>query len=167
SESVGLLLGSASNEALSIQRCELFALSEATLNNPKSLQGAFRQYIKARLQSPLEGAPELLGCFRAETGGWPGIKDVDLEIAKQNFSGSNQLFLSIRTPQHRPWLAALYPLEPANSSASNERAFEFPFDEYLLRNGYLTDLRENPEVEAQDIQVRPGKTRWIIAVLLL
>jgi TonB family protein len=169
SESVGLLLGSSSRDALSIQRCELLTLSLATLGDPKSLQGALRQFIKARLQTPLEDAPELLGCFRTQIDGWPGMKEGDLEIARQNLSGSNQLFLSIRTPQHRPWLAALYALEAKNSSASGEPSSEFPFDEYLLRNGYLTDLMEASEAE-DELPVRPRllrhRTGWIVASLL-
>jgi TonB family protein len=168
-ESVGLLLGSSPREALSIQRCELLTLSAATLGDPKSLQGAFRQFIKARSQAPIDTAPELLGCFRSQTGGWPGMKDGDVDIVKQNFAGPNQLFLSIRTPQHRPWLAALYALDARDASASREPVSEFPFDEYLLRNGYLTDLMETTESdgfpEPSRRSWRSG-SRWIIAALL-
>ena len=52
------------------------------------------------------------------------------------------LFLLIRTTQHRPWLAALYALDAKTATTPSEPAPEFPFDEYLLRNGYLTDLVE-------------------------
>jgi TonB family protein len=168
-ECVGLLLGSSSREALSIQRCELLTLSAATLADPKSLQGAFRQFIKARLQNPIDTAPELVGCFRSQTDGWPGMKGSDVDIVKQNFAGPNQLFLAIRTPQHRPWLAALYALDTKNATTSREPVAEFPFDEYLLRNGYLTDLMETTETD--DFPEQSGRpwrsgSRWMIAALL-
>ena len=91
-EGMGLLLGSSSPQALSIQRCELLALSPATLGDPKSLQGAFHQFIKARLQTPLEDAPELLGCFRTQIAGWPGMRDGDLEIANGAFRAWTRSF---------------------------------------------------------------------------
>ncbi len=169
-ECVGLLLGSSSREALTIQRCELLTLTAATLGDPKSLQGAFRQFIKARLQNPVDVAPELVGSFRAQTNGWPGMKDGDIDIVKQNFAGPNQLFLSIRTPQHRPWLAALYALDAKNAAASREPVSEFPFDEYLLRNGYLTDLMETTEADdfaEQSSRSWRSGSRWIVAALLL
>ena len=168
SDYIGLLLGSSSREALSIQRCELLTLSAATLGDPKSLQGAFRQFIKARSQNPMNGAPELVGCFRSQAGGWPGMKDGDVEIVKQNFAGTNQLFLSIRTPQHRPWLAALYALD--SKSASREPVSEFPFDEYLLRNGYLTDLMEATETDDDPEEsglALHNRRRWTIAALIV
>src|SRR5438552_3295563 len=115
-ESVGLLLGSSSRDAISIQRCELVALAPA-LGDPKSLPGAFRQLLKARSQTPLEDSPQLLGCFRTQIGGWPGMKDSDLEIAKRSFPNSDTLFLLIRTTRHRPWLAALYALDVKNATA--------------------------------------------------
>ena len=110
-EMFGLLLGSSSAQARSIQHCELLALSPATLGDPKSLQGALQQFVRARLKTPHKDAPHLLGCFRTQATGWPGIKAADLEIAKRNFPGTHPLFLLIQTTQHRPWLAALYTLD--------------------------------------------------------
>ena len=168
-EGMGLLLGSSSPQALSIKRCELLALSPATLSDPKSLQGALHQFIRARLQTPLKDAPVLLGCFRTQNTGWPGIIAGDLNIAKRSFPELAPLFLLIRTTQHRPWVAALYALDAQTSTTSSEPAFEFPFDEYLLRNGYLTDLVETSEpadVPALPNAVRLNKTHWIIAVVL-
>ncbi len=167
-ETIGLLLGSSSEQARSIQHCELLALSPATMGDPKSLQGALQQFIRARLKTPLKDAPYLLGCFRTQVTGWPGIRAADLEIAKRNFPGTDPFFLLIQTTQHRPWLAALYALDEKAEKAPSEPALEFPFDEYLLRNGYLTGIVEAPE--AVDIALRPdpqpqNKLRWIIAAL--
>ena len=72
------------------------------------------------------------------------MKDGDLSIAKRSFPELDPLFLLIRTTQHRPWVAALYVLDAETSTTSSEPALEFPFDEYLLRNGYLTALVEEP-----------------------
>jgi len=165
-ESVGLLLGSASREALSVQRCELLALPPGAMGDPKSLPGAFRHSLKAWSQAPVEDAPQLLGCFRTQISGWPGMKESDLEIAKRTFPGADSLFLLIRTTRHRPWLAALYSLDAKTATAPAEPVLEFPFDEYLLRNGYLTDLVQAPE--PQDIQEEPKKinARWIVGGLL-
>ena len=98
------------------------------------------------------------------------MKDGDVDIVKQNFAGPNQLFLSIRTPQHRPWLAALYALDAKNANASRDPVSEFPFDEYLLRNGYLTDLMETTETDDDPEQsgfARRNRSRWIVAAVLL
>jgi TonB family protein len=166
-ESLGLLLGSASREALSVQRCERLALAPGAMGDPKSLPGAFRHSLKAWSQTPVEDAPQLLGCFRTQVSGWPGMKESDLEIAKRSFPGADSLFLLIRTTRHRPWLAALYSLDAKAAAAPAEPVLEFPFDEYLLRNGYLTDLVQTPERE--DIQEEPKKTKtvWIVASLLI
>ena len=65
---LGLLLGSFSPHAISIQRSELLALSPTTIADPKSLQIAIRQFFRARLQTPLEDAPTLLGFPNPECG---------------------------------------------------------------------------------------------------
>jgi hypothetical protein len=168
-ERMGLLLGSSSPQAVSIKRCELLALPPATLANPKSAQGALHQFIRARSHTPLKDAPELLGCFRTQTTGWSGIRDGDLEIAKRSFPELDPIFLLIRTPHHRPWVAALYALE-ADAGAPSEPALEFPFDEYLLRNGYLTGLVESPHSAEPLVQPNLAprkKIRWIIPAALL
>ncbi len=167
-ETIGLLLGSSSEQARSIQHCELLALSPATLGDPKALQGALQQFMRARLRTPLKDAPQLLGCFRTQVAGWPGIRAADLEIAKRNFPGGDPLFLLIQTPQHRPWLAALYALDDKAAEAPSEPALEFPFDEYLLRNGYLTGIVEVPETVDIALRLDPQpqyKLRWILAAL--
>ncbi|MGH7973478.1 MAG: TonB family protein [Limisphaerales bacterium] len=165
-ERIGLLLGSSSPLAVSIQHCELLALSPATLGDPKSLQGALHQFIRARLHTPLEDAPELLGYFRTQNAGWPEMRDADFAIAKRSFPGQGPLFVLIQTTQHRPWLAGIYALDAKAAKPPSEPSLEFPFDEYLLRNGYLTALVEAPElasVELRPIQTQPNKSRWIIA----
>src|SRR5690348_9574819 len=63
-ESVGLLLGTSTPDALSIQRCEVLAVSPGATGDPKSLLGAFRQSLKARSLNPVEDEAQLLGCFR-------------------------------------------------------------------------------------------------------
>ena len=164
-ERIGLLLGSSSPQALSIQHCELLALSPATLGDPKALQVALHQFIRARSRTPLEHAPHLLGHFRTHVTGWTGMTDLDLQIANRCFPGLDPLFLVIRTTRHRPWLAALYALDAKATKVPSEPPREFLFDEYLLK-GYLTDLVETPEQEDVQEKLKNTKTRWIIAALL-
>ncbi len=165
-ESVGLLLGTSTPEALSVQRCEPLAVAAGALADPKLLPAAFSQSVKARTQTHVENAPQLLGCFRTQIAGWPGLKESDLGMAKRTFPGSDSFFILVRTTRHRPWLAALYSLDAKTTTTSIEPVLEFPFDEYLLRNGYLTDLVETSErIEVQE-QPKNTKTLWIVAGLL-
>ena len=168
-EGLGLLLGGSSPHAISIHRCELLALSAATTADPKSLQAACRQFIRARLQTPLEDAPALLGFFRTQPGGAARLRDSDLEIAQTNFPGLDALFLLVQTPADRPWLASLYVLDGKTGAGPAELTHEFPFDEYLLRNGFVSAL-----VEAPPPAVPPGllpgpenKRRMIIGAAAL
>jgi TonB family protein len=168
-EGMGLLLGSSSPQAVSVQRCELLALSPATLGDPIALERAFQQFTRARLRTPLEDAPELLGCFRTQATGPPGMRRGDLEIANRSFPGLAPLFLLIRTTQHRPWMASLYALDAKATKAPSEPAIEFPFDAYLLRSGYLTTLVKTPEPQYSPVLPNPARrntVRWIIAAVL-
>jgi TonB family protein len=165
-ESVGLLVGTSTPDAHSIQRCEVLAVAPGATSDPKSLLGAFRQSLEARSQADPANAPQLLGCFRTQVAGWPGMKEADLGMVKRAFPGSDCFFVLIRTTSHRPWLAALYSLDAKTTTLSVEPALEFPFDEYLLRKGYLTDLVATPDpVEVQE-QPKKSKTPWIIAGLV-
>ena len=168
-EGLGLLLGASSPHAISIHKCELLALSPATIADPKSLQAACRQFIRARLQTPLQDAPALLGFFRTQPGGPARLRDNDLEIAQTNFPGLDALFLLVQTPADRPWLASLYVLDGKSGAGPAELTHEFPFDEYLLRNGFVSAL-----VEAPPPAVAPGmlpgpqnKQRMIIGAAAL
>ena len=168
SKRIGLLLGSSSPQAVSIKRCELLSFSPDILADPKSLRAALHQFVRTRLRTPLEEAPELLGSFRTETAESSGISDSDLKISKRSFPELDPIFLLIRTPEHRPWTAALYALE-ANAAAPSEPAMEFSFDEYLLSNGYSTALAESPQAAGLVMQPGPAqqiKTNWILAAAL-
>lgn len=165
-ESLGLLLGSLSPEALQIRCCEVLHLGASTKSNPKALHGALRDFINARRHSPFQGAERLAGFFRTQTAGWPEMLESDREIAKRYFRGSESLFLLVQTPAHRPWSAALFELDGDGTPASKTPTREFPFDEYLLRNGYLTALVETSEPE--DLPAPPNPVRRnIIAALIV
>ena len=163
-ESLGLLLGSLLPEALHIRCCEVLRLSAATRSNPNALHGALRDFINARRNSPFQGAEQLAGFFRTQTAGWPEMLESDREIAKRYFRGSESLFLLVQTPAHRPWSAALFELDADGAPPSKTPTCELPFDEYLLRNGYVTALMETSEPE--EIPSQPQKNRWIIAALI-
>ena len=162
-ERMGLLLGSSSSQAIAIRRFEPLSLLPATRNDSRSRQRAFLQLIKARLQTPLGDAPEVLGCFRTQPSGWPEMTESDVETARRNFPGLETLFLVIRTTQHRPWLAALYSVSDQTASASTAPVLEFPLDEYLLRRGYVTEFVEPSE--PNDASVPANQTRWIVGAV--
>jgi hypothetical protein len=84
-----------------------------------------------------------IGIYRAQPGGWPALTDDDRKkIHAATAAGG--LLLVIRTLAQRPWAATLYALDFALAPASETPLAEFPFDEYLLRNGWLTDLAPPP-----------------------
>ena len=168
-ERVGLLLGSSSPQALSIRYCEPLTLSPAILADSRSLRGALHQSIRARRRNPLMDAPELLGCFRTRDAGSFGMIDGDLEIAKNSFPGMDPLFLAIRTSQHHLWQATLSSLDGMSAKASSVPVAEFPFDEYLLRNGYVNGTltaSRSAMVPARLSPVQKNHTRWIVAALV-
>lgn len=157
--SVGLLLGTASPEGLSVDDCELLPRESATAE----------MFLKARSEYP---GHRVVGFFRTQPAGWPEMQESDREIARRCFQHAGSLFLLIQTPARRPWSAAFFDLGAERVSPSRTPAMEFFFDEYLLRNGYSTALAPMTE---QQLLPEPEpvrrKTPWIaigtIAVLLL
>ena len=87
------------------------------------------------------------------------MRDGDLEIAKRSLPGSDSLFLLIRTTRAPPLAGrALCVGRQGRPQAPGEPALEFPFDEYLLRNGYLTALVEASEPADVPEQLEAGTT---------
>ena len=137
-ESLGLLLGSLSHEAVSIRRCEMVRPEVPAAPGSRALHDAFREFLHTRTESPLPGVEHVAGFFRTQSGGRPEMVESDHEIARRYFRGAGSLFLLIQTSGHRPWSAALFELDGGRSPKAP--TLEFFFDEYLLRNGYLADL---------------------------
>ncbi len=137
-ESLGLLLGSLSHEAICIRCCEMVRPEVPAAPGSRALHDAFRESVHTRIETPLPGVEHLAGFFRTQSGGRPEMVESDHEIARRYFRGAGSLFLLIQTSGHRPWSAALFELDGGRSPKAP--TLEFFFDEYLLRNGYLTDL---------------------------
>jgi len=172
-ESLGLLLGSLSREAVCVRCCEMVRPEVPAAPGSRALHDAFRESLHARTESPLPGVEHVAGFFRTQSGGRAEMVESDHEIARRYFPGAGSLFLLIQTSGHRPWSAALFELDGRRSPKAP--TLEFFFDEYLLRNGYLADLvpEQAPRrLPPADLPVR-GSTNprrghtGVVALLLL
>jgi protein TonB len=141
-ECLGLLLGSLTPEALCIRCCEVNRPEGPAKQGFRRFHDDLRELINARLENPLQGVEHLAGFFRTQAGGRPEMLESDHEIAKRYFRGAGSLFLLVQTHADRPWSAALFELNGGRSPKAP--TLEFFFDEYLLRNGYLTDTMPQP-----------------------
>jgi hypothetical protein len=90
--------------------------------------------------TPRAQAP--IGIFRSQPAGWPGITAPDCKRLQASLPATapGALVLIVRTLAQRPWSATLFTVDPKRPSTAEAPLLEFPFDEYLLRNGWLTDL---------------------------
>jgi hypothetical protein len=89
-----------------------------------------------------------IGLFRTQPGGWPVITERDaqwIESAQALLPAEGGFFVLIRNMVNRPRSAALFPLERGWRSRMSTPVLEFPFDDYLLRQGYFGDLPARAE----------------------
>ena len=117
------------------------ALEAPTTDHTGSLFGVFTAEAIA-IQPPGEGDTPI-GLYRAQPGGWPALTEADLKKMRDPLP-TGGILLVIRTLAQRPWSATLYTVDFFQPNASETPLVEFPFDEYLLRNGWLTELAPPP-----------------------
>ena len=61
----------------------------------------------------------MLGCFRTQIGGWPGMKRQLILKSPSGISPArNHFFPQICTTRQRPWLASLYALDEKTTIAA-------------------------------------------------
>ncbi|MEO8097236.1 MAG: hypothetical protein ABI811_06000 [Acidobacteriota bacterium] len=167
-DGVGLLLGSFRPDGLYVQHCELLSFSAEVESDPVLLQGAVHEFLKARSKNPLRGSPELIGLFRTQGSGWPDLTETDSAIVRRYFRAAGAFFLLILAAPHRPWSATLLRLNGQGKPEPDTFEGGFPFDEYLLRKGYLAELVPLPAPPpAMKVRRFPGPFRgqWMAAVL--
>jgi protein TonB len=114
------------------------------------------------------GPKRAIGFFRVQLGGWPTITESDRQKMRDLLPAGG-LLLVIRTLAQRPWQATLYAVNPLRPDTSDLQVAEFPFDEYLLRNGWLTELASpppHPQPEPQWLRSRRAWPWVALAVLL-
>jgi hypothetical protein len=113
------------------------------------------------------GAARSIGLFRTQPAGWPAVTEPDCERLRRDMPRANAaLLMVVRTLAQRPWSAALFLVDPKRPATTDPPLLEFPFDEYLLRNGWLTDLTP-PPMPRQRIPAKPrrrSRKPWIAAV---
>jgi TonB family protein len=107
------------------------------------------------------GTQRAIGFFRVQPGGWPSITEADRQRMSAAMPAGG-LLLIVRTIEQRPWPATLYAMTgpPRKDAGAAEPVLaEFPFDEYLLRNGWLTELA--PPLPPEPPQPRQSPRRWM------
>jgi hypothetical protein len=108
-----------------------------------------------------------VGLFRTQPAGWPAITEQDLERIRATLplSATGALFLIVRTLAQRPWSASLFAVHPELPSGAQTPLLEFPFDEYLLRKGWLTDIAPPPVLQPHIVpKPRIARTSSIVAI---
>jgi Gram-negative bacterial TonB protein C-terminal len=110
---------------------------------------------------------DAIGIFRVQPGGWTALNPADRK--KLRAVGLERgVVLVVRTLAQRPWSATLFAAEP-DSAGTEAPLAELPWDEYLLRNGWLLDLA--PPAPPQPRPARAVKPRrwgrWLVGTILL
>jgi protein TonB len=100
-------------------------------------------------------AADAIGIFRAQVGGWAAVDRSDRE-ALQNAGMEHGVVMVLRTLSQGPWSATLFWVE-ADLRGSETPLAEFPWDEYLLRKGWLLDFAPPA---ARQPQPDAGLRRW-------
>lgn len=116
--------------------------------------------------TPGAAEPAPIGVFRTQTAGWPSVTESDVKRLRARSHGAREaIVLVIRTLAQRPWSATLFLVDPKRPSTAESPLIEFPFDEYLLRNGWLIDLAPPaPHAEQLAAAARPRRsTPWVAA----
>jgi hypothetical protein len=99
--------------------------------------------------SPETGEP--VGLFRTQQGGSAAVTDFDNRLVHRSFpllATPGNFFLLIRNFDQRPRSGALFALEEMSLAIAERPALEFPFDEYLLRKGILTNASDQAKTPA-------------------
>jgi TonB family protein len=110
---------------------------------------------------------DAVGIFRVQPGGWTSLTAGDRKKLKST-GLARGVVLVVRTLARRPWSATLFTVEPDVIGGDAPLA-EFPWDEYLLQNGWLVDLAlpEPPQARLPRSE-RPKRSRgWLTAGLVL
>jgi TonB family protein len=102
-----------------------------------------------------------VGLFRMQPGGWTALTLADRKKLKA--AGlSRAVVLVVRTLAQRPWSATLFSVEPDVVGGDAPLA-EFPWDEYLLQNGWLLDLAPPAPHSHIMPEPKPRRSRLLMA----
>jgi len=112
-------------------------------------------------------APDAVGIFRMQPGGWTALTPADRKKLK-SAGLARGVVLVVRTLEQRPWSATLFTIEPDTAGGEAPLA-EFPWDEYLLQNGWLLDLAPPgvPSVQSPQMARSKRSGRWLTAAAFL
>lgn len=112
-------------------------------------------------------ADDAVGIFRVQPGGWTSLTIADRKKLKAT-GLTRGVVLVVRTLAQRPWSATLFTVEPDTAGGEAPLA-EFPWDEYMLQNGWLVELAppNAPPAQQQLVTRRKRSWRWAAAFTLL
>jgi hypothetical protein len=106
-----------------------------------------------------------IGLFRTQPGGLAALTSDDCKRIQAAIpaTASGALFLIVRTFAQRPWSATLFAIDPRKPSDAEAPLLEFPFDEYLLRKGWLTEQAPAPAAQISPAAIPRPRARapWI------
>ena len=111
--------------------------------------------------------PNAVGVFRLQAGGWSALTLADRK--KLNSVGLVRgVVVVVRTLAQHPWSATLFTVEP-DSDGGEAPLAEFPWDEYVLRNGWLADLAPPDHQQARLALLGDSarSRRWVAVAALI
>jgi hypothetical protein len=104
-----------------------------------------------------------VGLFRTQPAGWPSVTEPDCQRMQAAMpQAGSAILMVVRTLARRPWSAALFLVHPRQPMPDQAALIEFPFDEYLLRNGWLTELAPPAPPPVRMPALRPKRRRRMI-----
>jgi hypothetical protein len=109
---------------------------------------------------------DVIGLFRTQPAGWPSETEPDAKRLEAALPKSTSaVLLVVRTLARRPWSATLFLVDPKAPQLDEPALIEFPFDEYLLKNGWLTELAPPPAPPPRRMASpsRRSRRRWWVA----
>ncbi|MEO8592803.1 MAG: energy transducer TonB [Candidatus Solibacter sp.] len=143
---IGVIFGAYATGAR-IESCvRLPVQAEFRASQVQNEEAVIRFMEAVRLTSP-EATLEPIGLFRIQSGSWPSMTEADCELVRRCMSVApprRPIFVLIRTFLHRPWTSGVFLPDHNRPASWKVPALEFPFDEYLLKNGFLDTFSAAP-----------------------
>lgn len=168
-DALGVILGTGGEQPPVVRRFEFLRNAPGTpARDPQRIREAVRQLVEALGKQPGDMRP--IGLFRTQQGGWAAVNDFDSKLIGRcvNYlEPHGKLFVVIRNFSHRPRTASIFPLDDGLPTVQTQPALELPFDDYLLRKGYLSATPEPVPAIPEPIAAHQRRSGLLVAGLVL